>query len=67
MRAIIEMKWPLIRKGIIKKLFIPYLAFLLTFLFYSVFIFENLNPHPEWVPEEPLPEVIIIDESANAT
>jgi hypothetical protein len=50
-RAIIEMKWPLIRKAIIKKLFIPYLVFLMTFLLYSVYIFENLNPHPEYIPE----------------
>jgi hypothetical protein len=39
-RAIIEMKWPLIRKGVVKKLFIPYLIFLASFLFYSVYLFE---------------------------
>lgn len=42
-RALIEMKWPLIRKGIVRKLFIPYLIFLFTFLLYSVYIFESQN------------------------
>lgn len=45
-RAIIEMKWPLIRKGVVRKLFIPYLIFLFSFLFYSVYIFERLNKQP---------------------
>lgn len=45
-RAVIEMKWPLIRRSIVRKLFIPYLIFLFSFLFYSVVIFERSNAQP---------------------
>jgi hypothetical protein len=45
-RAVIEMKWPLIRKAIVRKLFIPYLIFLFSFLFYSTYLFEKLNTKP---------------------
>lgn len=41
-RALIDTKWPLIRNAIIKKLFFPYLTFLLSFLYYTVYIFESL-------------------------
>mmetsp|Transcript_9029 Transcript_9029/g.8461 ORF Transcript_9029/g.8461 Transcript_9029/m.8461 type:complete len:293 (-) Transcript_9029:459-1337(-) len=40
-RSVIEMKWPIVRAGIVKRLFIPYLLFLLAFLIYSTTIFEN--------------------------
>ena len=45
-RSIIEIKWPLIRTAIVRKMFIPYVIFVFTFLIYSVYIFENLNPRP---------------------
>lgn len=38
------MKYPLIRRNIIKKLFIPYLFFLTSFLYYSTYVFEIMNP-----------------------
>lgn len=61
MRALIDTKWPLIRNAIIKKLFIPYLIFLLLFLVYTVYIFEIL--HAGETP--PDPDGLTHDESAS--
>jgi hypothetical protein len=40
-KAIIELKWPLVKSAIIRNLFIPYLIFLFTFLIYTVVLFEK--------------------------
>lgn len=45
------MKWPLVRRGIIKKIFIPYVIFVFSFLIYSTYVFENLQTN-EVVVEE---------------
>ena len=42
-RAMIENKWPLVKKGMIKKLFTPYIIFLTLFFVYSTWIFEYLQ------------------------
>lgn len=42
-RALIELKWPLVKAGIKKYLFYPYLAFVLIFLYYTVSAFERYN------------------------
>jgi hypothetical protein len=39
-RALIELKWPLAKEAMVKKMFIPYVIFLLLYLVYSVYIFE---------------------------
>mmetsp|Transcript_5200 Transcript_5200/g.3909 ORF Transcript_5200/g.3909 Transcript_5200/m.3909 type:complete len:106 (-) Transcript_5200:1227-1544(-) len=40
-KAIVELKWPKVYKGMNWYLFYPYLILLFMFLYYSVFIFEN--------------------------
>ena len=42
-RSLVELKYPLIRKHTIQKLFIPYIFFLLGFLYYSTFLFEQIR------------------------
>ena len=42
-QALIEIKWPLVKTAIKKWLFYPYLVFLLTFLYYTVYIFERVQ------------------------
>jgi hypothetical protein len=39
-RAIIEFKWPLVKKQLVLFLFLPYLFALVTFTYYSLWIFE---------------------------
>lgn len=41
-QALIEIKWPLVKQGIKKWLFYPYLIFLIAFLYYTVVIFEDV-------------------------
>jgi len=40
-RAIVELKWPKVFRGMIRYLFFPYIILLFSFLYYSLFIFEN--------------------------
>lgn len=42
-RAIIELKWPLVKKAMVKYLFYPYLTLLFCFIMYSVYIFEHIQ------------------------
>lgn len=42
-QALIEIKWPLVKAGIKKFLFYPYLIFLISFLYYTVYVFENYH------------------------
>lgn len=42
-KAIIELKWPLVKAAIKKFLFYPYLVFLFSFLFYTVYVFETFH------------------------
>lgn len=37
---LIEYRWPLVREYVVKKLFIPFVAFLLNFSFYMSTIYE---------------------------
>lgn len=59
-KALIELKWPLVKAAIKKFLFYPYLTFLMSFLFYTVYIFEEFN-------KVTISEVIAADTAANAT
>ena len=43
MRAVVELKWPLVRKAMIKNLLIPYLVLLSSFIYYTTFLFENIQ------------------------
>ncbi len=58
------MKWPIVRKAIVRKLFIPYLIFLASFAFYTIVIFENLHPHPPYVDPNAEPELPVLDTNA---
>ena len=40
-QAIIELKWPTVKTAIKKYLFYPYLCFILSFLIYTVYVFEE--------------------------
>ena len=40
-QAIIELKWPIVKDAIKKYLFYPYLFFILSFLIYTVYVFEE--------------------------
>ncbi len=42
-RAIVELKWPLAKKAMVKYLLYPYLALLILFLYYACYIFEELQ------------------------
>ena len=47
LRFLVELKWPLTRKFIIIRLFIPYLIFLLFFNLYATYVFELEDRNPE--------------------
>ncbi len=40
-RAIIEFKWPLLRRAIVSWLFVPYFLTLVTFTIYSLYVYEG--------------------------
>ena len=40
-QAIIELKWPIVKAAIKRYLFYPYLCFILSFLIYTVYVFEE--------------------------
>ncbi len=40
-KKIIEFKWPLLKEFTIKKLLMPYLVYMLTYLFYVNFVYLN--------------------------
>ena len=42
-RAIVELKWPLARRAMIKYLLYPYLVLLAVFLYYACIIFEDFQ------------------------
>lgn len=42
-RAIVELKWPSVRKAMIKYLLTPYLILLVSFIYYSMYLFETLQ------------------------
>ena len=42
-RAIVEMKWPLVKTVMTKYLLYPFLLLNFAFLFYATYIFENLD------------------------
>ncbi len=42
-RAIVEMKWPLVKQAMTKYLLIPYLVFLFSFIYYTLYLFETLQ------------------------
>ncbi len=39
-KMLIEFRWPLVKEFVIKRLFIPFVAFLFTFSFYMSTIYE---------------------------
>jgi len=49
-QALIEIKWPLVKEAIKKYLLLPYVVFLLTFLYYTVGVFEKFHEEPSSEP-----------------
>lgn len=43
LRAIVEIKWPLVKAAMNKYLLLPYLALLLLFMYYTLYLFEYLQ------------------------
>ena len=53
-RAIIELKWPLVQRAMIKYLFYPFLVLHFCFTYYAVYLFENLQDTSEDTSKEDL-------------
>jgi len=43
LRAIVEIKWPMVKAAMNKYLLVPYLLLLLTFMYYTLYLFEYLQ------------------------
>lgn len=51
-RAIIEIKWPLVKTAMTKYLLAPYLVLLFSFIYYTLYLFETLQEVDETSKED---------------
>jgi hypothetical protein len=54
-KKVIEFTWPLVLKHIVRKLFIPFQVFLVTYLIYMSWVFKS-SP-PQWLE---IPVVVLL-------